>query len=339
MMSTYPTILSRNLSDSLEKFFSVLSDQQAEYVKQKYKDYMFAAVGRPREEADIFAEVSKENALNGIGRVDSSGAFVSCHTCFNMQNGDCEDIEGCYSYALRRALGSSSHPFMKGSNGFFVTPSYSNPVRLAWIMAVLRVSFSKQATEQLLTFVLDRSEYDRLGCVGLCIRLSGIEAGVEIREAFSTCGLNSSYPFGKYAYLQMAEGNLSGMYDPRRMSFLLGCIILGCWQNGIESPIPGSSLWQDILQVAYDGEGGLTDKEKQKYFSLVFGIEDYEGIPEMVYEPVMRSDEVSRRGAKLSRLVIPLILLVASVANAAAILCGLYSANCIASTIGSSGAH
>lgn len=334
-MPAYPTILGCSFSDSLEKFFSALSDHQVEYVKQKYKDYMFAAVGRPYDEEGIFAEQGKAKTSTRNIRLDARGAFVKYYTCLNMEDADCTGIEESYSYALWEALGSSAYPFGAAPEGFFVTSYYGNPVRLAWIMAVLGVSFSKRATKQLLTLVLGRSEYSLLNDTGLCDRLNGQIARVEIQRAFNTCGLSQGYPFGKCSYFQPRRDSFSGMYDPRRMSFLLGCIILGCWQNSIEAPTPGTSAWQDILRVAYEEEGGLTDAQKQKYFRLAFGIEHYEDISEMLYGPVVGFAKVACLNTGLSSWIIPFMVWAA----AAVILYGLHMADCIASIIGSSGAH
>lgn len=55
-MTAYPTIFSRDPNASLEKFFSVLSKCQISYIKRKYKDYMFAAVGRICEEEGLTDE-------------------------------------------------------------------------------------------------------------------------------------------------------------------------------------------------------------------------------------------------------------------------------------------
>lgn len=264
---SYP-IFKQNCADTITAFRKGLSDEQFGYVLERYREYTRFALGRPASyEGDLFS------SPNDVWGREMSN--VSSQSCFNMRDSGPLDIGKAYSDSLLDTFGVRGRPFRTFDQNLSHSIGFSNPVRLAWMFAVLGVEVSDELLGELEAILWDEDFRGLSMCgEGLCERLP-VDSCYQLSRIFSLIGLSSRFPFGKgvygespYPYLVVVDG----LMDPHRFTFLIATVILGHWQNGTidQAPVPGSKKWNELAAATYR----LTadDPNQLDFFAEVFGI-------------------------------------------------------------------
>lgn len=156
--------------------------------------------------------------------------------------------------------------------------THSNPVRLAWMFAVLGVEVSGELLGELEAILWDEDFRGlSMGGDGLCERLPN-GSYYQLSRIFSLIELSSYFPFGKGVYgkrTYLSSVVVDGLMDPRRFTFLIATVILGHWQDGTidQAPVPGSKKWNELAVATYR----LTsdDPDQLDFFAAVFGIREH----------------------------------------------------------------
>lgn len=266
---SYP-IFKQNCEDTIAAFRKGLSDEQFRYVLERYREYTRFALGRPASyEGDLFSspyDVWRREIPN-----------VSPESCLNMRGSGPLDMVKAYSDSLLDTFGVCGRPFKTFDQNLSHSTWFSNPVRLAWMFAVLGVEVSGELLGELEAILWDEDFSGlSMGRNGLCERLPD-GSYCQLSRIFLLIGLSSYFPFGEGVYGKRPHPSLvvvDGLMDPRRFTFLIATVILGHWQNGTidQAPVPGSKKWNELAGATYR----LTadDPNQLDFFDEVFGVHE-----------------------------------------------------------------
>lgn len=266
-------IFEQNCAKTVTAFRKGLCEEQFKYVLNSYRKYIRVAIGRPATySGSLYDSPDKVWGFDYSGENRSSSL-----TCLNMDEDECYGIKQAYSDSLDNAFGSSEFPFRTVGQDGIHSNGFSNPVRLAWMFAVLGVEVSGELLGELEAILWDEDFRGLSMCgEGLCERLPN-GSRYQLSRIFSLIGLPDYFPFGEGLYVTSPHPSLvveDGLMDPRRLTFLIATVILGHWQNGTidQAPVPGSAKWNELAVATYR----LTadDPNHLDLFAAVFGIRE-----------------------------------------------------------------
>lgn len=267
-------IFEQNCAKTVATFRKGLSEEQFKYVLNSYQKYIRIALWRPASYSGSWYDSPAE--VWGIDYVGKN-RFAS-QTCLNMDADECYGIKQAYSNSLENAFGSSEYPFWTVGQDGIHTNGFSNPVRLAWMFAVLGVEVSGELLGELEAILWDEDFRGLSMCgEGLCERLPDCSY-YQLSRIFSLIGLSSYFPFGMGVYGSSPYPSsvvVDGLMDPRRFTFLIAIVILGHWQNGTidQAPVPGSKKWNELAVATY--RLTANDPNQLDFFAEVFGIREH----------------------------------------------------------------
>ena len=266
-------IFEQNCAETVAAFRKGLSEEQFKYVLNSYRKYIRVAIGRtPDFSGSLFASPSEVWGIDYFG----ANRFRS-QTCLNMNADECYGIKQAYSDSLEKAFGSSRFPFMTVAQDRMHSNGFSNPVRLAWMFAVLGVEVSGELLGELEAILWDEDSRGLSMCgEGLCERLPE-GSSYQFSRIFSLIGLSSYFPFGEGVYGESPNPYLvvaDGLMDPRRFTFLIATVIIGHWQGGTidQAPVPGSKKWNELASATC--RLTANNPNQLDFFAEVFGVHE-----------------------------------------------------------------
>lgn len=267
-------IFEQNCAETVAAFRKGLNDEQFKYVLNSYQKYIRLAIWRPATfSGSLYAPPAEVWSIDYFDK-----NRFSSQTCLNMDADECYGIKQAYSDSLENAFGSSWFPFRTVGQDVTHSNGLSNPVRLAWMFAMLGVEVSGELLGELEAILWDE-DFRGLSMrgAGLCERLPK-GSRYQLSRIFSLIGLSSYFPFGEGVYGTSPDPSLvvvDGLMDPRRFTFLIATVILGRWQDGTidQAPVPGSKKWNELAVATYR----LTadDPNQLDFFAEVFGIREH----------------------------------------------------------------